>query len=145
MSSATISSRSSIITSNPVMPFAESESVATFVFMVGRYSGIPRAANPPDSCGSIESWMGLPTALRAICERGLLTSRTHQRRAVAPVATKAPPRGGVAVGCVAGYSVGQRIDQATGDPKCPPASQLLLPRSGLERSDFVHWPQAAVG
>ena len=42
----------------------------------------PRTANPPDSCGSIESWMGLPTALRAICERGLLTSRTHQRRAV---------------------------------------------------------------
>jgi len=113
MSSATISSRSSIITSNPVMPFAESESVATFVFMVGRYSGTLRAANPPDSCGSIESWMGLPTALRAICERGLLTSRTHQRRAVAPDATKAPPRGGVAVGCVAGYSVGQRIDQAT--------------------------------
>jgi len=95
------------------MPFAESESVATFVFMVGRYSGTLRAANPPDSCGSIESWMGLPTALRAICERGLLTSRTHQRRAVAPDATKAPPRGGVAVGCVAGYSVGQRIDQAT--------------------------------
>ena len=65
MSPATISLRSSIITSNPVMPFAESESVATFVFMVGRYSGILRAANPPDSCGSIESWMGLPTALRA--------------------------------------------------------------------------------
>ena len=25
-----------------------------------------------------------------------------------------------------------------------PASRLLLPRSGLERSDFVLWPQAAV-
>jgi hypothetical protein len=23
-----------------------------------------------------------------------------------------------------------------------PASRLLLPRSGLERSDFVHWPEA---
>src|SRR5580700_6243435 len=32
--------------------------------------------------------------------------------------------------------------------RCPlnrlPASRLLLPRSGLERSDFVLWPQAAV-
>src|SRR5437867_3434771 len=26
-----------------------------------------------------------------------------------------------------------------------PASRLLLPRSGLERSDFVHWPIASVG
>ena len=25
-----------------------------------------------------------------------------------------------------------------------PASRLLLPRSGLERSDFVHWPFAAI-
>src|SRR5215472_6768133 len=25
-----------------------------------------------------------------------------------------------------------------------PASRLLLPRSGLERSDFVRWPRAAV-
>jgi hypothetical protein len=24
-----------------------------------------------------------------------------------------------------------------------PASRLTLPRSGLERSDFVHWPRAA--
>ena len=26
----------------------------------------------------------------------------------------------------------------------PPARRLLLPRSGLERSDFVPWPEAAV-
>jgi hypothetical protein len=30
------------------------------------------------------------------------------------------------------------------DYRCPldwlPTSRLLLPRSGLERSDFVHWP-----
>ena len=25
-----------------------------------------------------------------------------------------------------------------------PASRLLLPRSGLERSDFVHWPIADI-
>jgi hypothetical protein len=31
--------------------------------------------------------------------------------------------------------------------RCPldrlPASRLLLPRSGLERSDFVHWHETA--
>ncbi|MET4484352.1 hypothetical protein ABIB66_008924, partial [Bradyrhizobium sp. F1.13.3] len=26
-----------------------------------------------------------------------------------------------------------------------PAYRALLPRSGLERSDFVHWPIASVG
>src|SRR5215471_5139558 len=49
---------------------------------------------------------------------------------------------------------GEHLDsQDRGSPLLPllytlnrlPASRLLLPRSGLERSDFVLWPQAAVG
>jgi hypothetical protein len=46
----------------------------------------------------------------------------------------------------------QHLDSQDGALQCYyfplnrlPASRLLLPRSGLERSDFVHWPQAAVG
>jgi hypothetical protein len=40
-----------------------------------------------------------------------------------------------------------RVDLATARSPLNrlPASRLLLPRSGLERSDFVPWPQAAVG
>src|ERR1700756_4091170 len=44
----------------------------------------------------------------------------------------------------------QHLDSQGGAPQCyyyplnrPQASRLLLPRRGLERSDFVPWPEAA--
>ena len=50
--------------------------------------------------------------------------------------------------CTPNSALVDRVDFATPTIRCPldrfPASRFLSPHSGLERSDFVLWPDAEV-